>query len=206
MKKVLVTGASGGVGSACVKELINQGYDVTPWSSDQCNFEYPERIFDHDLSCYDYVLNCAGHGQGHDQGFFANSWQNQVSQVMVNYVANIFLFKHYANSRKNGRYAWVSTRLVLDPLSRPKQAVYISSKIASAVAIECALAENKNISVLEVQLGLTRSNFRNRSCQGSVPQHEIDQLWQQQNALTATEAAVRIVDAMLSSHNKILIQ
>jgi short-subunit dehydrogenase len=203
MKKVLVTGASGGVGAACTQELISRGYTVITWSSEQSNFEHPERIFDHDLSCYDYVLNCAGHGQGHHQGFFANSWQNQLSQIIVNYAANIFLFKHYASSRKNGRYTWISTRLALDPLSRPWQAVYSSSKIASAVAIECALTEIENISVLEVQLGATRSNFRSRSGQ---PQDEIEQHWQQQNALTGAEAAVRIVDAMLSGDNKILIQ
>ena len=49
MKKVLVTGASGGVGAACTQELISRGYTVITWSSDQCDFEHPERIFDHDL-------------------------------------------------------------------------------------------------------------------------------------------------------------
>ena len=203
---VLVTGASSGVGLACATQLANQGHTVTKWSSADCDFNHPEQIFDHDLSQYDMIINCAGHGQGHNHNFFTNTWQNQLSQVMVNYVSNIFLYKHYVNSRTSGRYVWIGTRLVLYPKNRPWQAVYSTTKDASSLTIDIANEDQNHISTLEILLGLTRSNFRNRSQCGTCPQDVIDKSWDEMGALDANEAARRIIEAAFSDCDKILIE
>ena len=83
-KNVLVIGASGGIGSACC-QLLEQHckYKTHGWTSEDLDLNYPDRIFETDLSVYDIVINCAAHNQGTYLGFLQNSWQNQLSQIMV---------------------------------------------------------------------------------------------------------------------------
>lgn len=203
---ILVTGASSGVGFSCVNLLRSQGHLVTGWDSKICDFDHPERIFDQDLSGYSMIINCAGHGQGHQNSFFNNTWQNQLSQIMVNYASNVLLFKHYVNSTAQGRYVWIGTRLSLAPNHKPWQAVYTSSKSASAIAIEAGALEQSHVTTLEVQLGLTRTNFRQRSCERTISAQEIEQAWADGDALTADQAAQRIIDAAFSKINKVVIE
>lgn len=203
---VLVTGASSGVGLACATLLEQQGHAVTRWSSADCDFDYPDRIFTHDLSGYHMVINCAGHGQGHNHNFFTNTWQNQLSQVMVNYVSNIFLYKHYVNSVSAGRYVWIGSRLTACPQSKPWQAVYTTTKSASAITIDSANQDQSHVSTLEIMLGLTRSNFRYRSQLGFTDQQEIEQMWNSQGAISSEQAASRIIEAAFSDCKKILIE
>jgi short-subunit dehydrogenase len=203
---ILVTGASSGVGFSCVDLLRSQGHVVTGWDSKICDFDHPERIFEQDLSGYGMIINCAGHGQGHQNTFLKNTWQNQLSQIMVNYAANVLLFKHYVNSTAQGRYVWIGTRLSLAPNQKPWQAVYSSSKAAGAIAIEAAALEQSHVTTLEVQLGLTRSNFRQRSYESNVCTPDIEQAWANGNALTADQAAQRIINAAFSKINKVVIE
>ena len=87
---VLILGANGGIGSSFFK-LVSQlpEYQVTGWTSQDLDLNFPERIFSCDLSAYDIVVNCTGHNQGTYRGFLNNTWQNQVSQITVNYISNL---------------------------------------------------------------------------------------------------------------------
>ena len=159
--KVLVVGASGGIGSSLSNLLTAQGHTVTGWTSSDLDLNYPDRIFSKDLSEYGLVLNCSGHSQGTFLGFLGNTWQNQLSQITVNYTSNLFLLKHYANSRKHGRYVWISTAL-LDG-ARPYHSIYASTKAASKCAIDLIRQEATHVDVLEVKVGPTKTNFRYRN-------------------------------------------
>jgi len=148
MPNVLIIGATGGVGSKCKEELAARGYNVATISSKDLDLNYPETIFNIDLSTVDILINCAGHTEGTYQGFLKNSWKNQLSQINVNYVSNLFLLKHFANTRPSGKYVWCSSS-VLDE-ARPFHSVYASTKAGSKFAIDLIRQEATHIDILEV--------------------------------------------------------
>ena len=172
-KKVLLIGASGGVGKSCAKLLSANNYSVTEWSSKNLDLNLPENIFQCDFSSYDILINCAGHSQGTYRGFLQNSWQNQVSQIMVNYVSALGLLKHYALSRKHGKYVWCSSDRIDTPTVY--QSVYASSKAGTKFAMDLIRKELTHISILEVKFGLTKTNFRSRNFEGTKTSQEVEQ-------------------------------
>ena len=203
MPNVLIIGASGGIGSECYKEFVRRGYRVTTLTSKQLDLDYPETIFNLDLSDIDILINCAGHTQGTYQGFLKNSWQNQFSQIKVNYVSNLFLLKHFANTRSAGKYVWCSSS-VLDR-ARPFHSVYASTKAGSKVAIDLVQQEATHINVLEVKFGLVKTKFRHRNFGGTVDQTEVDRQYEQEGALGADYVAGKMVDAIESDATEINI-
>jgi len=203
MPNVLIIGGSGGIGSECYKEFVRRGYCVTTLTSKQLDLDYPETIFNLDLSDIDILINCAGHTQGTYQGFLKNSWQNQFSQIKVNYVSNLFLLKHFANSRSSGKYVWCSSS-VLDR-ARPFHSVYASTKAGSKVAIDLIRQEATHIDVLEVKFGLVKTNFRYNNFCGTVEQTEVDRQYEQEGALSADYVASKMIDAIESSLTEINI-
>lgn len=200
----LVIGATGGVGSACYKLLDQSGqYQVTAWSSKDLDLDFPEKIFDQDLSRFDILINCAAHNQGSYQGFLNNDWQNQLSQIMVNYVSNLFLFKHYANSRSYGKYVWCSTDLSSG--ITPYKSVYLSSKVGSQYAIDLIRQEVKHISILEAQFGAVKTNLRYRNFQGTLTQEQIKETYNGVEPLSAEYVAQHILQALDNNLEKVLI-
>jgi short-subunit dehydrogenase len=200
----LVIGSNGGIGSKCVDELLKQNYTVTTMTSSDLDLNYPERIFEQDFSNFDVLINCAGHSQGTYLGFLKNTWQNQLSQITVNYISNLFLLKHYANSRKSGKYVWISTSL-LDG-ARPFHSVYVSSKQASKTALELIQQEATHIDILEVKVGPTKTGFRYRNFNGSQTYDEVNKMYDQENSLDPTYVASRIIDAIRNNNREIYIQ
>ena len=92
MKKVLLTGASSGIGKACLN-LLKQHYTITAPTRDQFNLEQFGAISTFDYSPYDIVINCAGVNVGTYLEFHKNNYQNQVQQVHVNYIAPLLMAK-----------------------------------------------------------------------------------------------------------------
>ena len=87
-QRALILGANGGIGSSCVRELNNQGYNTHGVTSRDLDLNFPESIFNFDLSSFDLLVNCTGHSQGTYLGFLNNSWQNQLGQITVHYISN----------------------------------------------------------------------------------------------------------------------
>ena len=201
---VLVIGSTGGIGSACCT-LLKQDvkYKLTAWSSVDLDLNFPDRVFEKDISMFDIVINCAAHNQGTYQGFLKNSWQNQLSQIMVNYASNLFLLKHYASSRTNGKYVWCST----DTSSgiTPYKSVYLSTKIASQFAMDLIQQEATHISIIEAQFQAVRTNLRYRNFQGALTAEQVEKTYDSE-PLTAEYVAKHILHAVDNNLEKVLIQ
>jgi short-subunit dehydrogenase len=202
MSNILVIGANGGVGSSLV-ELLSQNNNVTAWTSKDLDLNYPEQIFTKNFNDYDILINCAAHSQGTYLGFLNNSWQNQISQIAVNYISNLMLFKHYAKSRSTGKYVWISTDLLQG--ARPFHSVYVSTKAASKIAFDLIKQDVTNIDILEVKVGLIRSNFRYRNFEGTLSMEEINAIYDQEQALSPEYVAANIVAAIDKNEKEIYI-
>jgi len=200
----LVIGSRGGIGASCYNELLRCGYTVSTLTSSDLDLNYPERIFDQNFSEFDVLVNCTGHSRGSYQGFLQNSWQNQLSQITVNYTANLFLLKHYANSRSNGRYVWIST--VLMDQARPFHSTYASTKVGSKFAIDLARQEATHIDILEVKVGPTATNFRYNNFNGARTHDQVNIELEQDNSLSPDYVAEHIVQAIKQNKTEIYIK
>lgn len=190
-KKILVIGATGGIGSAVCAKLAEENYCVTAWSSKDLDLNYPEKIFEKDFSYYNTIINCAGHSVGTYQGFLKNSWQNQESQINVNYVSNLFLCKHFANSVKEGNYIWCHSTSIDNP--RPFQSVYAGTKAASEFSLELIAQEADHITITGVKFGLVRTNFRYRNFDGSKTVEEVEQTYDSETCFTDVEEVANVI-------------
>lgn len=204
MEKVLVVGSHGGVGSECIKILQQHNYQVSGLTSQDLDLNRPENIFLQDFADVDILINCAGHSRGTYRGFLQNDWQNQLSQIMVNYVSNLFLLKHYANSRTHGRYVWISSSLIDNPT--PFQSVYGSTKLASKFAIDLVRQEATHINMLEIKIGLVRTNFRYNNFEGTQSHEQINKAYDQANALCPEYVAQQILSAIRTNQQEVYIQ
>jgi short-subunit dehydrogenase len=204
-KNALVIGATGGIGSACCQLLEQRSqYTVHSWNSNDLDLNHPDKIFETELSSYDLVINCAAHNQGTYLGFLKNSWQNQLSQIMVNYVSNLFLLKHYANSRSSGQYVWCSTDMTSG--ITPYKSVYLSTKLGSQFAIDLARQEAKHISILEAQFKSVRTNLRYRNFQGTLTKEQVEETYNGVEPLTSDYVAAKIIQAIDNNLEKVLIE
>lgn len=195
MQRVLIIGATGGIGSNLFCQMNNsQDYQVTGWSSRDLDLDYPERIFDCDFSDIDILVNCAGHNQGNYQGFAKNTWQNQYSQIRVNYISNLFLLKHYSQQRKQGKYVWLSSTSMDNP--RIFHSVYTGTKVASKFSIDLIAQEITHISILEAKIGLAKTNIRYRNFCGTKTPEEVDATYGDEPFLSADVVAQKILMAI----------
>ena len=204
MQHVLIIGASGGIGSKLYDAMCQlPDYKVTGWSSKDLNLDHPDRIFSCDFSNFDLLINCAGHNQGTYRGFLENSWQNQLSQITVNYISNLFLFKHYANSRNTGQYVWLSSTVIDN--AKPFQSVYAGTKFASKCSLDLAAQEAPHIKMLDVKIGLVKTNLRFRNFEGTKTHNEVDNTYSGTVPLPALDVANSILDAIKQNKKETLI-
>jgi len=170
---ILVLGSTGGIGSAVIEKLQSlSDFNVTGWSSKDLDLNFPNEIFKKDLSIYDTVINCAGHSQGTYLGFVNNTNENQLSQIMVNYIGNLFLCKHFATSVSKGKYIWCNSTSTDNP--RPFHSVYASAKAASEFGLNLVAQELEHIDIVTVKIGLVHTNLRYRNFNGSKTKEEVE--------------------------------
>jgi short-subunit dehydrogenase len=201
---VLIVGGSSGVGLSCYNLLAaSSEYQATAWSSKDLDLNFPEKIIEKDLSSYDIIINCAAHSQGTYQGFLNNSWENQLSQIMVNYASNLFLFKHYANSKSSGKYVWCSSDFTEGVT--PYKGLYLSTKIASQYAFDLIQQEIKHISILEVQFQAVQSNFRYRNFEGTLSHEQIAETYKNIKPLSSDYVAENLIKS-INNVGKVKIQ
>jgi len=204
-KKVLIIGANGGIGSTLFDIMSDSNkYDIVGWTSKDLDLNCPERIFDCNFSNYDILINCAGHNQGSWQGNLKNTWQNQLSMIIVNYASNYFLLKHYANSRQQGHYVWLSTTSMDNPT--PYQSIYTGTKIASKFSIDLMAKEATHIHVLDAKVGLTKTNLRYRNFEGTKTKDEVEATYGDANCVSILEVAQSILTGIEENKTEILIK
>jgi short-subunit dehydrogenase len=202
---VLVLGSNGGIGSSICHILKSQQeFSLTEYTRTDLDISNPEEIFQKDFSSYDLIINCTGHSKGTYQGFLKNSWRNQLDQIMTNYVGNLFVLKHYANSRKRGKYIWISTSL-LDQ-SRPFHSVYAGTKAASKFSIDLIRQEATHIDILEIKVGPTKTKFRETNFLGTKSAKEVNEMYRQEQALDSNYVAEKIINAIDSNIKEIYIK
>ena len=195
MQRVLIIGATGGIGNELCQQMADSAdYEVAGWGSQDLDLDYPERIFDCDFNDIDILINCAGHNQGSYQGFEKNSWQNQYSQIRVNYISNLFLLKHYAQQRSQGKYVWLSTTSMDNP--RIFHNTYTGSKVASKFSIDLIAQEITHIHVLEDKIGLTRSKIRYRNFEGTKTMQEVQDTYGDDHVLECDYVAEQLLSAI----------
>ena len=195
MQRVLIIGATGGIGNELCQQMADSAdYEVAGWGSQDLDLDYPERIFDCDFNDIDILINCAGHNQGSYQGFEKNSWQNQYSQIRVNYISNLFLLKHYAQQRSQGKYVWLSTTSMDNP--RIFHNTYTGSKVASKFSIDLIAQEITHIHVLEAKIGLTRSKIRYRNFEGTKTMQEVQDTYGDDHVLECDYVAEQLLSAI----------
>lgn len=195
MQRVLIIGATGGIGSNLFHQMADSAnYEVAGWSSQDLDLDYPERIFDCDFSDIDILINCAGHNQGNYQGFAKNSWQNQYSQIRVNYISNLFLLKQYAHQRSQGKYVWLSSVSMDNP--RVFHSIYTGTKVASKFSIDLIAQEIEHIKVLEAKIGLVKTNLRYRNFSGTKTPQEVEDTYGDEPFLSADTVAQQVLTAI----------
>lgn len=195
MQRVLIIGATGGIGSNLFHQMADSAnYEVAGWSSQDLDLDYPERIFDCNFSDIDILINCAGHNQGNYQGFAKNSWQNQYSQIRVNYISNLFLLKQYAHQRSQGKYVWLSSVSMDNP--RVFHSIYTGTKVASKFSIDLIAQEIEHIKVLEAKIGLVKTNLRYRNFSGTKTPQEVEDTYGDEPFLSADTVAQQVLTAI----------
>lgn len=195
MQRVLIIGATGGIGSNLFYQMgSSEDYEVAGWSSQDLDLDYPERIFDCDFGDIDILINCAGHNQGSYQGFEKNTWQNQYSQIRVNYISNLFLLKQYAHQRSQGKYVWLSSISMDNP--RVFHSIYTGTKVASKFSIDLIAQEIEHIKVLEAKIGLVKTNLRYRNFSGTKTPQEVEDTYGDEPFLSADTVAQQVLTAI----------
>ena len=194
MKKILVIGSTGGIGLELISEFKKKKYIVEGLNSKDLDLNFPEKIFQNDFSKFDIIVNASGHSKGTFKGFTLNDWKNQLSQINVNFISNIFILKHYIMQKQKGKYVWLNS--ILTEKARPYHSVYVSTKVASKTAIDLIKKEAPHIEVLEAQIGITKTNFRYTNFLGQHTKEEINKMYEKENACSAKEVAIKIIDAI----------
>jgi short-subunit dehydrogenase len=184
--KIFLTGASSGIGKASFN-LLSQHYQITAPSRSQLNLENFSSIDQLDLSTYDVIVNCAGVNPGTYLGFEKNSWQNQLNQVHVNFVAPLLLAKQYINQRLSGQFVYIGSASVNRPESY--NVFNSASKSALRYAISAVKKSNTDIVFSEVCPGKTKTNMLKQNYQGICNDAQIESEYAKTPYLSPEEVA-----------------
>jgi NADP-dependent 3-hydroxy acid dehydrogenase YdfG len=199
---ILVTGGSSGVGQAVVKQLQAAHTVVAPTrlELDLGNFDHIDQL---DLSDYDIVINCAGSNPGSYQGWQNNSWQNQKTQVDVNFTGALLLAKQYTQHRTHGQFIYVTSNNIDDPIAY--NIFYTASKAALRYSINTLRRECPDIIFTEICPGKIKSNMLAQNYQDTKSVDEIEKLYEKSPYLMPQDIATTIEMAIKYKLDQIII-
>lgn len=191
--KIFLTGSSSGIGKA-VLELLQGQHKVTAPSRREFDLEDFAQIDQLDLRDYGAVINCAGANVGAWQGWHRNSWQNQVSQVNVNFTGALLLAKQYTRQRSQGHFIYVTSASANDPIAY--NIFMVASKAALRYSLDVVKKEFPDMVFSEICPGKTRTNMLRQNYQQAKTDSEIDKMYDSDSVLTAEQVAEVLVSAL----------
>jgi short-subunit dehydrogenase len=200
--KIFLTGSSSGIGLA-TKQLLEIDHEVVAPLRSEFDLEDFENVERTDFSCYDVVINCAGSNMGAWQGWHKNTWQNQSSQVAVNFTAPLLMAKQYTQQRPHGHFIYVTSTSADDPIAY--NIFMVASKAALRYSMDAIKKDYKNFIFTEICPGKTRSNMLKQNYQHNKTAEEIEQMYQKEPCLTSQQVAITIATALEQRLDKITI-
>lgn len=175
MKQVLLTGATGGIGSAIKREFIKSGYKVVPLSSvdvDLTDRESIDSYFSNNKMQFDVVIHCAG--INNPKLFEEIDYQDIDKTLDVN-LLSFYRILHWVvpqmKKRKSGHILGISS--IYSVISRAKRLPYAISKHGMQGLIKTLALEfgSHNILINSISPGfidtkLTRRNISPKEIEG----------------------------------------
>ena len=186
MKKIFLTGGSSGIGKACYDLLVND-YIITAPSKDEFNLNNFELINSIDLSMYDIIINCAGVNCGTYLGFHKNTYDNQIDQVNINFIAPLLLAKQYTKTKNSGHFIYISSASIHSP--KLYNIFNASSKAALKYSIDILRNNFASFVFSEVCPGKTKTNMLKQNYNGTKTEIEIEEEYNQSTFLLASDIA-----------------
>ena len=162
MKKILIIGKDSTIAQRLLPKIK---YQYLALSKKELDVTDHIKIQNFDFATYDMVINFAGHSRGTYNAPLENSWDNQLDQIMVNFVSHILMTKTYCQQRSNGIYMWFSS--VSTKSCRPYQYVYAGSKLATEYALSAFANEYKNFRIITKTLDRVMTNHLFNTYEGT---------------------------------------
>ena len=147
-------------------------YEITAPTRSEFNLLDFAQINSIDLSSYDIVINCAGINTGTYLGFHNNSYENQVNQINVNFIAPLLLAKQYTRTRSVGHFIYCSSASLHNPFLY--NIVNCSSKIALKFSIDILRKNIPKFTFTEICPGKTKTNMLKKNYNGTKTDIEIE--------------------------------
>jgi len=154
--RILLTGASSGIGRA-LKEFLEHDHLVTAPTRDHLDLTRCDQVDRFVTESFDMLINCAGTGVG-GKTDFVNHNSVLIEEILrVNLLSAISLTQQVLSINPVAKIVNITS--TNNKRYYAKDLVYSLSKKALAEFSDMLRIEYPNTSVLEVRVGLTRTNF-----------------------------------------------
>lgn len=112
MNKILITGASSGIGKVTSDYLMSFGFCVTALTRDQLDLNDLNKVKSFDLTSFDILINNAGHELGLGCRFDEISHDDFLSQMNVNLLAPMILSHNFITQNSSGLVINITSGIV----------------------------------------------------------------------------------------------
>jgi short-subunit dehydrogenase len=153
--KILITGVTSGIGLSLSNKL--QTHQVVGLSRHELDLSDPVAVAEYSVDCYDMLINCAGTGVGGKIDFVNHCDHDAVKILNVNLISPMLLSKKALKENPNCKIVNITS--TNNNRYYPNDLVYSLSKQALADFGDMLRVEYPNVSLLEIRLGLTKTNF-----------------------------------------------